>query len=154
LAYWAGVLDGPNPRATVPPVKLVRMPVVPAWPRVESQVFDPVGADVEAVAAGAQGHLVPVVLAGQCGEHRGGHDLTGQHRRELVHDLVVAARHVELLVGLPEDRGGGAVAEAGQVDEVQRRLRRDVRAVLDGVRQVEELAELRGHAAIARRSSE
>ncbi len=62
---------------------------------------------------------------------------------EAVGDQVVAAANVEALVRLAEEREFSLLAEADQVEEVERALNVRLGAVLDVVRDVEELCELR-----------
>jgi hypothetical protein len=70
-------------------------------------------------------------------------DLRAERLRQQRRDLVVAAAHVVLLVGLPEDPQVAGAREAEQVEHVQRALVAGLGAVLDVVGDVEQLPEVR-----------
>ena len=74
-------------------------------------------------------------------------DLAREAGGEAVGDQVVAAADVETLVRLAEERELGLLDEADQVEEVERALNIRLGAVLDVVRDVEQLGELRVAAA-------
>ena len=72
-----------------------------------------------------------------------GRDLSVEGRAEARRNLVVPAAHVVLLVRLPEHAELARADVAEEVDEIERALHARLRAVLDVVRDVQELAQPR-----------